>query len=62
MLQDLYNALGITYCNRGKNGDGMPYLEKASALYRKAINDEGVKTTITTEISDEDQEIYGTVL
>jgi hypothetical protein len=40
----------------------MPYLEKASALYKKAISDEGVKTTIPTQMSDEDQEIYDTVM
>jgi predicted component of type VI protein secretion system len=41
VLQDLYNHLGITHCNRGKNEAGMPFLEKASALYKKAISDEG---------------------
>jgi hypothetical protein len=40
----------------------MPYLEKARALYRKAISNEGVKTTITSQISSEDQEIYEAVL
>jgi hypothetical protein len=40
----------------------MPYLEKASALYRKAISDEGVKTTIASQITSEDQEIYDAVL
>jgi hypothetical protein len=37
LMQDLYNHLGITHCNRGKNEEGMPFLEKASALYKKAI-------------------------
>lgn len=40
----------------------MPYLEKASALYKKAISDDGVKTSIPTKMSDEDQEIYDTVM
>lgn len=62
ILQDLYNDLGITCCNRGKNGDGMPYLEKASALYKKAISDEGVKPSTLREMSDEDQEINDTVM
>ena len=26
LMQDLYNHLGITNCNRGKNEEGMPYL------------------------------------
>ena len=44
VVQDLYNHLGITHCNRGKNEEGMPYLEKASALYKKAVSDEGTAT------------------
>lgn len=39
LLQDLYNHLGITHCNRGKNDSGLPYLEKASTLYKKAASD-----------------------
>jgi hypothetical protein len=40
----------------------MPYLEKASALYKKAISDEGIKITTPTQMSGEDQEIYDTVM
>ena len=33
-FQDLYNALGILYCNRGENQPGLDYFNKATLLYQ----------------------------
>lgn len=41
LLQDMYNHLGITHCNRGNNEKGLPFLTRAEDLY-KEINEDKI--------------------
>eukprot|EP00347_Sterkiella_histriomuscorum_P007379 403349164 len=36
-IQDIYNHIGITHCNRGSHEKGIPYLSKAEQIYKLVI-------------------------
>ncbi|CDW81364.1 kif1-binding protein homolog [Stylonychia lemnae] len=37
-IQDIYNNIGITYCNRGSHEKGIPYLLKAEQIYKMVVD------------------------
>jgi tetratricopeptide (TPR) repeat protein len=57
LMQDLYNHLGITHCNRGKNETGLPFLEKATEVYEKASKDSGTSTDSIEGLKEVDERI-----
>ncbi|TNV82669.1 hypothetical protein FGO68_gene10000 [Halteria grandinella] len=54
-LQDIYNHIGITHCNRGNHEKGMPYLQKASELYERLRGEERYQSEDALQSQDNAQ-------
>jgi hypothetical protein len=57
----MYNHLGITHCNRGSHEKGMPFLQKASELYKYLSQEGKYEVPSIDSLSDFDRDLYKSI-